>query len=81
MPNLVHYGWSESTAALRGILGGAQRAPRIGRRRRKAKASRAAPRRKKRAKKGKAHMVKGSAAAKKHMAKLRSMAKRKRKRG
>lgn len=81
MPNLTMYGWAESTAAMRGILGrGLSRG--TGRRRRKArkaKASASAPRKRRRkAARGKAHLVKGSAAAKRHMAKLRKMAKRKR---
>lgn len=77
MPGITHYGWAESTAAMRSILaGGAGRAVGTRRKRRSSKRAKAAApkRRRKRAAKGKAHLVKGSAAAKKYMAKLRKKA-------
>lgn len=81
MPQITPYGWAESTAAMRGILGritnGTGRARRKSRSKRKvAKAVRRAKKRVKRAARGKAHLVKGSAAAKRHMAKLRKLAKK-----
>jgi len=81
MAGIVHYGWAESTAAMRNILGGNQRIGTTRKKRRAKKASKAprARKRTKRASKGKkAHLVKGSAAAKRFMAKLRAKVGKKR---
>lgn len=82
MPSIVHYGWAETTPALRGVLArGAGLLRTTGRRRKKRAKKTAAPRKSKRARvaKGMAHLVKGSAAAKKRMAQLRKLAKKARK--
>lgn len=77
MPLINHYGWAESTAAMRGILArglnGVRRTKRASGKRKKSAASPKA-RKAKRARAKKAHLVKGSAAAKKYMAKLRKKA-------
>lgn len=80
MPGIVHYGWAETTPALRSVLArGAGMLRSSGRRRRKKangvkKVRKAAKRAGKKA--AKAYLVKGSAAAKRHMAKLRKLAKK-----
>lgn len=72
MPSIVHYGWAESTAAMRNILGGSRMSGTKRKKRRAKKAAKPTTRsRKRRAKKGKAHLVKGSKAAKAYMAKIR----------
>jgi len=69
--------WGQSTPAMQAVFGGRAAAPR---RRRKTRA--AAPKRRKTAKRktarrGKARLVKGSPAARRYMAKIRRMRKRK----
>lgn len=74
----IHYGWAETTPALRHILAGGVRsvARRVKRRAKKAVAKRAkkAIRSKSRSLGKMAKFVKGSQAAKRHMAKLRKLA-------
>jgi hypothetical protein len=82
MPSIVHYGWAESTPAMRGILArGAGMLRGNGSRRKKRSKKSAAPKKSKRARvaKGMAHLVKGSPAAKKRMAALRKLAAKARK--
>jgi len=64
--------WAPATAKANGRMGGLRSA----RKRRKTKRAAVATRRPKRTRRGKARLVKGSPAARRHMAKLRRMRKR-----
>lgn len=80
----IQYGWAEQTPAIRNTLarapGARSSAPRRRRRKAAAKTVRKAARRAKRAGGKAARFVKGSAAAKRHMAKLRKLAMKARRR-
>lgn len=80
---VIHYGWAESTPAMRALFAAGSGAMRRVKRRAKRAASKVARKvkRKASARGVAARFVKGSPAAKRHMAKLRKLAARARKRG
>lgn len=69
-------GFAQQTPAVQALYRGGRRKATRGRRRKTAKKAAAAPRRKRRAAKSGNRFTKGSAAAKRHMAKLRKMRRR-----
>lgn len=78
--NATAVGWGQQTPAIQAtarLAAGVRSATGGRRRRRKAKRASAAPRKRRRRASGKTRLVKGSAAAKRYMAKIRRMRKRK----
>jgi len=85
MPQIAMQGWAQATPAMRAVMGSVFRGSRTSSRRRskrsKAATSKKPKRRKSSSSKQGNRFVKGSAAAKRYMAKLRKLAAKARKKG